>query len=343
MVLYITQSGAMVTQTQKRVCVRRKDTLLADVRLETLTRVVCVGGGIGFTGAALSALMEARVSVALVSSIGVFRGFLFPATGAKADRRIAQYAAHADTARRLTLAKALVRGKMRAQERLLARTARNRPASDPSERRETADGARLRIVRLYAALDIAQNTDVLMGVEGRAAAAYWEGFGALLSDTWARTWAGRNRRPARDPANALLSFAYTLLASESVAAVVGAGFDPAVGFLHALDRGRPSLALDVMEPFRVPVVDRLVLSFLNRNQASPTDFSPAANGGVRMSDGTRRAFLAAYETQMTRPLPNKKTGVPSDCLRERLRTEAQSLARACESDGEYHAWTPPAE
>ena len=103
----------------------------------------------------------------------------------------------------------------------------------------------------------------------------------------------RNRRPPKDPFNAMLSFAYTLLANEISSALEGTGLDPYIGVFHKLRPGRASLALDIMEEFRAYLCDRFVLSLINRRQITARDFTD--NGGVRMTDDARRKFIAAWQ------------------------------------------------
>src|SRR5207247_1013107 len=114
------------------------------------------------------------------------------------------------------------------------------------------------------------------GWEGAGARAY---VGALMEfNRSGLDWPGRRKHPATDPLNALLSLAYTLLMHELTALLEGAGLDPYLGFLHQVDYGRPSLALDVMEAFRHPVADRLVLTLVNREMLDAGDFH---SGGER--------------------------------------------------------------
>jgi CRISPR-associated protein Cas1 len=105
----------------------------------------------------------------------------------------------------------------------------------------------------------------------------------------------RSRRPPLDRVNALLSFLYSMLAHDARSACEATGLDAAVGFLHRDRPGRPGLALDLMEEFRPFIVDRLVLSLINRRQMSPGGFDVSPNGAVMMDDRTRRAVLAAYQ------------------------------------------------
>jgi CRISPR-associated protein Cas1 len=111
----------------------------------------------------------------------------------------------------------------------------------------------------------------------------------------------RLRRPPPDPVNALLSFTYVLLGNEMQALLDGMGFDPYLGFFHALDYGRPSLALDLLEPLRPAVADRLVLSLCNLRILKPEDFSVDANG-ARLGPEARKTYFAHYEKFRREPV-----------------------------------------
>ncbi len=331
-VLYVTVPGACVHQNHGRLKVTKGSEVLQEARLLDLERVVILGGSAGVTSTAATALMEAGIETAFLSSTGKFRGFLAPARGRGAALRLAQFAAYSDSTRRLALARKFVVRKLKNGDTLLGRYARNHPEFDPTRERD----------RLFAAgyaAEHAESIERLMGFEGEAAAAYFSAFGRMLGGGF--RFSERSRRPPRDPANALLSFGYTLLTSEATSAVAGAGLDPSIGFLHALDDGRPSLALDLIEPFRSAVVDRLVLSVANRKVLSPlTDFTTDENLGPRLSDAARRKFLLAYEERMTEPFqPNKSSR--ETCLRERLRQEAMNLSRALKENKIFRPFSMP--
>ena len=116
-----------------------------------------------------------------------------------------------------------------------------------------------------------------------------------------------------DRVNSLLSFLYSMLAHDARSACEVTGLDAAVGFLHRDRPGRPGLALDLMEEFRPFIVDRLVLSLINRRQVSPNGFEITASGAVVMTDKTRRLVLAAYQKRkqdaITHPFLNEKVSV----------------------------------
>tara|TARA_R110002073_G_C9493103_1_gene580985 strand:- start:2511 stop:3062 length:552 start_codon:yes stop_codon:yes gene_type:complete len=146
--------------------------------------------------------------------------------------------------------------------------------------------------------------DALRGAEGSGARLYFEQWPLLLR-TKNFAWNGRNRRPPKDPLNALLSFGYTLLQSDCIAALASVGLDPAVGFLHQDRPGRLSLALDLMEEFRIPVVDRLVLALVNTGQFRSKDFDTQGSGAVLMSDDARKKFLTKYQEQKQKELQHQ--------------------------------------
>ena len=151
-------------------------------------------------------------------------------------------------------------------------------------------------------------TDILLGLEGQAASAYFGAFGRMLHAAvpgGGFDFRSRNRRPPRDPVNALLSFAYAMLAKDAFSALLTVGFDPYLGFYHGGKHGRPSLALDLMEEFRAVIADSVVLTLVNNGMLSAADFI-AWNGACQLTDAGRRTFFETYErrksTIVTHPL-----------------------------------------
>jgi CRISPR-associated protein Cas1 len=131
---------------------------------------------------------------------------------------------------------------------------------------------------------------------------------------------GRQKYPSTDPANALLSLGYVLLGNEIAALLEARGFDPAVGFLHGLRYGRSSLALDVVEPFRQPVIDRLTLRLFNLRQLGPRDFEGGA-AGLRLSGEALKRYLALYDEQ----LRSASEGHGTPTWRERLQAQVAAV------------------
>ncbi len=127
------------------------------------------------------------------------------------------------------------------------------------------------------------------------------------------TFGGRNRRPPRDPVNAVLSFLYSLVRIECQAALEGVGLDPQIGFLHSVRPGRPSLALDLLEELRAPLADRLALTLINRRQLTAKHFITRPGGGVSLTDDGRRTLLVAYQNrkaeEVYHPVADRRTPI----------------------------------
>ena len=144
----------------------------------------------------------------------------------------------------------------------------------------------------------APDKKILIGYEGMASNAYFEALPTLiLNQKEDFPFHGRNRRPPKDAVNAMLSFAYTLIANEMSAALETIGLDPYVGFLHTLRPGRTSLALDMMEEFRAYLGDRFVLSLINKRQIGPGDFLSQGDQGIVMTDKGKKAFISAWQNR----------------------------------------------
>lgn len=144
----------------------------------------------------------------------------------------------------------------------------------------------------------AQDKTILIGYEGIASNAYFDVLPILiLHQKKDFPFNGRNRRPPKDAVNAMLSFAYTLIANDLVAALETVGLDPYVGLLHTLRPGRPSFALDMMEEFRAYLGDRFVLSLINKKQITSKDFLVQGSNGVIMKENGRKTFISAWQTR----------------------------------------------
>jgi CRISPR-associated protein Cas1 len=151
----------------------------------------------------------------------------------------------------------------------------------------------------------------LRGIEGNAASEYFGTLDSLiLSNKASFRFENRNRRPPADPVNAMLSFAYTLLAHDCQSALEGVGLDAYVGFLHRDRPGRASLALDLMEELRAVLADRFVLTLINRKEIIPSDFKTTESGAVILKDDARKKFLSAWQERkqdkITHPFLDEK-------------------------------------
>ncbi len=164
------------------------------------------------------------------------------------------------------------------------------------------------MAELLARVPRAPDPGVLLGLEGQAASLYFANFGRMLkakAPGAAFDFTSRNRRPPRDPVNALLSFAYALLAKDCFSAACTVGFDPYQGFYHVGQHGRPSLALDLMEEFRAVIADSVVLNLINNGIVVESDFLTWRDA-CQLTDAGRAGFFKAYEqrkaTEVTHPV-----------------------------------------
>lgn len=204
----------------------------------------------------------------------------------------------------------------------IQRLAANREASATPEQTDVTNS----LQALIQKADEAPELDTLRGVEGYAAALYFKRLATFFPAAFPFT--GRSRRPPRDAANALLSFAYTIVLSEVDAALRAAGFDPCLGFLHEISYGRPSLALDLLEPLRAPLCDLLVLRIFNHELLKPADFElNPEDGGTYLTRDGRKTFFIEYERSMTRRFSETKNAPHTD-FRKVIRDQTENLMRA---------------
>jgi CRISPR-associated protein Cas1 len=216
------------------------------------------------------------------------RGRLAPPRHKNLGLRHAQYDRARDAVFCLAVARAIVDGKLRNSRALAYRIRRSHP--------EVAAAWLQRLEEAVAAVVEAEDMDVLRGVEGAAAKAYFSVLRGALREEM--TFSRRTRRPPRDPANALLSFGYTLLTHNLMTACEVVGLDPYDGFFHADKYGRPALALDLVEEFRGPVVDSVVQLVINKRIIGPEDFVEGRNGGIYLRYRPLGKFLRQYTKRL---------------------------------------------
>lgn len=312
--LYVQEQGTTVRKRAQQVLITRDDKILQEVPLRKVDRVVLMGLGVQLSTALLVDLLSRGVAVTLTNQSGSRHYATLTAGPSRlAALRLRQMQRVGDPAWALDLARSIVRAKLANQRALLAESGWG-----------GAPTATAQIVSAEAALDGAADLDGVRGYEGAGAAAYFGAWRVALGEAWG--FQGRAFHPPPDPVNALLSFGYTLLTHDALTAVQIAGLDPYLGALHAVQNGRPSLALDLMEPFRPLVVDRIVLELIGEGSVRPEQFVPGGRpGGVDLDAAGRALLIERYETAMQAPTP-----LPSGehtALRRALLLEARAIAR----------------
>jgi len=314
--LYVQEQGAMVCKTGKALVVWKQKEKLATVRLADISQLVLCGN-ISVTAQTIHMLCEENIPIVHLSMGNWFYGITQGLGLKNAYLRAAQFRVAADAGRCLALARQIVSAKIAAQRTFLRRNAAGLP-----------DQALEDLAQQDKNAQACEKIESLLGIEGLAAKVYFAHFSRMIKgDTLPTEWdfAHRNRRPPRDPINALLSFGYAMLAKECTVVLAAEGFDPYWGFYHQPRHGRPSLALDLMEEFRTPIVDSAVITAINTGMIRLGDFEIAKAGCAMKPDG-RKAFIRAYEGRLdqlvTHPVFDYRCS-----WRTILRLQAKLLAR----------------
>ncbi len=262
------------------------------VPLHHLGAVVCLGQ-VSVSLPLMHRLAEEGIALVLLDAHGRFKARLEGPVSGNVLLRQAQYRLAGEPDFALGVARNCIAGKVRNCRQVLLRGAREAKGEEDASRLARAAEDLAATVR---ALPMAGDLDALRGLEGEAARQYFSAMNGLIRPSARESFRmdGRNRRPPRDPMNALLSFLYSLLMNDCRSAVEAAGLDPQVGFLHAVRPGRAALALDLMEEFRC-FADRLALSLINRGQIGAEDFVAREGGAVLLEGDARKAVVVAYQ------------------------------------------------
>jgi len=308
--LYVQSPRAWLRKDEERIVVEVEKQKVGDARLREVSQVV-VFGSTGMSTPLLHELMRREIPVSYHTYGGWFVGHTVGLGHRNVETRIHQYRASFDEHVCLRLARGWVAAKIANCRTLMRRNWRGE-FGDDDEPFETADKAAndqgkppdelLRALKEDAEhAGRAHALDELLGIEGIAARRYFQHFANLIKKdddpTLSFDFMGRNRRPPKDPVNAMLSFAYAMLTREWHIALSAVGLDPYRGYYHQPRFGRPALALDMMEPFRPLVADSTVLMAINNGEVRGTDFIHAA-GACALSDSGRKRFIAAFERRL---------------------------------------------
>ena len=330
--LYVTTQGAYVHLDHETLKVEVGEETKLRVPVHHLGSVVCFGR-VSVSPAAMAQCAQDQRDLVFLSRSGRFRAKVVGPTSGNVLLRLAQHQAYQDHEQAISIARNIVAAKVQNARLLLMREARQTEDEESEDALRAAAGEMGSVIE---ALPKTVDMDAIRGHEGYAAAVYFSVFNRLIRTSEAAfTFDGRNRRPPRDPVNAILSFLYSLIQVECQAACEGVGMDPQIGFLHAVRPGRPSLALDLMEELRAAVADRLALTLINRRQLTPKHFSGSTGGGVSLNDEGRKTVLAAYQKRKTEEVrhPVVQSKTPIGLIPQ---LQARLLARHLRGDMEYY-------
>lgn len=327
--LYITRPDCYLHKERETVVIKQGDTKLAQYPMLALQNILCFGQ-VGVSPAFMSACVETGVGLSFFTEFGKFQAQVMGMPKGNVLLRRTQYRWADDAEKAVSVARLMVAAKVGNCRAVLLREQRNHGDHGNLARAAQALAALLENIRH------ARSVSQLMGLEGEAASVYFGVFAQFLRAP-GFDFCGRVRRPPADPVNALLSFAYVLLASECASALAGVGLDPYVGFLHQDRPGRKSLALDLMEELRAPMADRFVLTLINRGQIKATDFVTEASGAVRLTEDARKALLTAYQERKKETLRHPYL---EESIELGLIPHAQALLLARHLRGDMAQYTP---
>jgi CRISP-associated protein Cas1 len=315
--LYLNSPGLYVGRKGEVLEIREKKTVLQEVRIRDINQLGLFGN-IQVSTQVVQELCEQEVPIIYFSGGGWFYGITHGLGLTNVFTRIAQFDVARDERTCRLFARSFVAGKIRNQRTMLMRNHEEPPTPLLNRLRQAVNDALT-----------AKSLDELLGIEGSAAANYFGAFAGMLkpesSGLSTFDFRVRNRRPPRDPVNALLSLGYSLLAKDCAIAAAAVGFDPYVGFYHQPRFGRPALALDIMEEFRPLIADSVVVTLVNNRMLDESHFVRAGNA-VNLTARGRKIFFEAYEARMnsvvTHPVFDYKV-----CYRRAIELQFRLLAR----------------
>lgn len=305
--LFVTSEDIYLSLEGENILANREKQVVARYPLHTLQTVITFSYA-GASPALMGACAEKGIGLAFCNPRGKFLARVSGESSGNVLLRREQHRIADDPARSCAIARNMIFGKLSNSAASIRRTLRDHAPRVSGSELEDASG---HIKELLPQVLTVSDPDALRGLEGVGATAYFGVFDLLiLSRKEDFFFHGRNRRPPMDRINAMLSFAYRLLAHDCASALESVGLDSYVGFLHRDRPGRASLALDLMEELRPCMADRFVLTLVNNRMIRPEDFQAQDSGAVLLTEDGRKKFLKAWQERkrdtMTHPYLDEK-------------------------------------
>lgn len=330
---FIHYPGAAIRLESERLLVTYQDDEGVSQRrllpLHDLERIIFTDA-VACTTPALAESMRRGIPIGITDRRGRFIGGFYPASNDHGASRLRQYQRTLEPRFCHDMAARLIAAKIYNQRRLLQRVGANRQAAGnaiPSGHEASLQA----LARATIGLDRAESLDAVRGYEGVAAARYFAAWAALLPTGFA--FERRSTRPPLNPVNAVLSFSATLIYHEMHALIHAHGLDPALGFLHATENGRWSLALDLMEPFRPVLAEALTLDLFSHKILNASHFEPS-HGGVYLTHEGRNKLLLQYEKRMDRQFMSEAIAHRTT-LRKQLENQALMFKSALDDPAKF--------
>ena len=284
--MYVVAQGGVVGKSGETLTVRVKGKTAAKARLLDISSL-SIFGNVQVTAQATRELLERGIPICHFSYGGWLKGVTWGMAHKNVELRMHQFRVAGDLPASLAIAKEIVTAKIRNSRVMLRRNHVQAPTTAVEE-----------LKRLTGMVESADSFGTLLGIEGAAARVYFANFGGMLkSGIPAFDFRTRNRRPPKDPVNAVLSFLYSMLMRQAMVSAMMVGFDPYMGFYHQPKYGRPALALDLAEEFRPLIADSATLTLFNNSELKEKDFIQRG-GAVSLTQDGRKAVIGAFERRM---------------------------------------------
>ena len=323
--LYLTEQGSVLRRKGKRLVVEKDGHILLEVPIREIETVL-VFGHVQVTTQAIQMILLNKTELAFLTHTGRLLGQLTSPTPKNVGLRISQHRKFSDNSFILQISKSIVAGKILNGLEYLRRFSYNHKEVDLTSEMQI-------LFQTYEQVGHQNNVDALLGIEGFAARTYYQGFGKMILGDFG--FNGRQKHPSPDPVNALLSLGYTLVFNEIASLLDGIGFDPYIGFFHKSRYGRASLAADLLEEFRSPIVDRFTLRLINNRILTGNDFYfHHPSGSMYLKRSAIKRYFTEYEKMINKEFTHPHTGEKTD-FRRCFRIQAQDLARSIKGKTPY--------
>lgn len=324
--LYLLEQGTSLFKENLRfiIHVPKKDKFELPVR--EVERILLFGN-INLSTPAIAVCLESSINVLFLSPSGRYKGHLWNKDYSNLNVELLQYQNHNNARFQSAISQAIVKGKLLNSKQLLLRLNRQRKILAVQKTISDLDSE-------LKAIDSVINIDRLRGYEGISAARYFSALGQLITNT-NFAFSQRYRQPPTDPVNALLSFGYTLLFNNVLSLIIAEGLSPYFGNLHYGERKKPYLAFDLMEEFRSPIVDSLMLNLVNKNILKKEDFETHSDKeGIYLTNKSRKKFLNEFEKRMNQQITHPVLQTQLS-YRETIQLQIRLYKRSLVSSGLY--------
>ena len=303
--LYILSEDIYLSLDGENVVANRANQAVARYPLHTLQNIISFSYS-GASPALMGACADRQIGLAFCTPRGKFLARVCGESHGNVLLRRSQYRVADDPVQCCQISRTMIFGKLFNARWSIERTHRDHGLRVDSEKLTAASQ---QIYRLLSQIKEATVPEELRGLEGVGSSAYFGVFDEMiLRNKEIFSFKGRSRRPPLDEVNAMLSFAYSLLAHDCASALESVGLDSYVGFLHRDRPGRTSLALDLMEELRPSMADRFVLTIINNRQVKASDFLHMESGAVLLTDDGRKTFLKNWQEKKKEVLTHPYLG-----------------------------------